>query len=846
MAYSPSRLIDIIEKNKGKKVAAKKIIETNPDLVTILPKLIRDKNKNIKQIENISKIDINTNTLKQIHDRIISIKKNNEYIIKLFPDIELAIQILVSSILSPKKMTDYTLLYKIDKNFSTNPILTSKILEEIKTYINNEYELEDKLPNMLRESLFMSGAYILAIIPESSVDYVINKDILNVSTEEFHKRTDYLVYSLTKPINLINTTTQTVIKEPKTKKEKLLANLTSHNFIRITDNPNIFKLPIIKDKIVKEVIRSSLKSNVSISQESLNRLTYIDIFREKGTTRDIGNIEIIKTLKETPRKTIGKPMVVKLPTESTIPVFIPGHEEEHIGYFVLLDENGKPLSIDITNDEFEELVNIKSNATNSSNVTQKAYNNLILDVVKDIDVTDLFNEYKNIIEYQIYDSISKSIYGTNVKIADKSDIYFIMFSRALKSQKTTLVYIPQELVFYLAFYYNKLGIGKTLLENITILTSLRAILLFSKVMALAKQSIDVTKVNISLDPEDPDPEKTIEQVQDSVLRLRQNFFPLGINNPIDLVNWIQRAGLQFSYENNPRLPDVRIDFENANIQHTVPDSDLDEELRKQTIIALGLPPEVVDNGFNPEFATTVVNNNILLSKRVMIYQKKLLKELTKLIGIFIYNDEKLRTTIKDIIEENIHEITSGLEEEEKVIYNRSKEEFIDYYINKLTENIYLELPKPDNTNLVNLNAEFEIYLEGLEKAIDTVISSDIFSEDISGELNMHIDTIKNIFKNYLLRKWMSDNNYYPEVLEFSNNDTEEVENLLKVINDHLIYTMRNSDKLLNVIQKYKEAVNKDLENIDGEGASESNYESSSEESEEGSKEGGEEDFDITF
>ncbi|NYW24484.1 hypothetical protein C6506_28745, partial [Escherichia coli] len=103
----------------------------------------------------------------------------------------------------------------------------------------------------------------------------------------------------------------------------------------------------------------------------------------------------------------------------------------------------------------------------------------------------------------------------------------------------------------------------------------------------------------------------------------------------DLVNWIQRAGLQFSYENNPLIPEVKIDFENANLSHTVPDSDLEEELRKQTIIALGLPPETVDNGFNPEFATTVVNNNILLSKRVLIYQKTLLTHLYRLINIII-------------------------------------------------------------------------------------------------------------------------------------------------------------------------------------------------------------------
>ena len=69
------------------------------------------------------------------------------------------------------------------------------------------------------------------------------------------------------------------------------------------------------------------------------------------------------------------------------------------------------------------------------------------------------------------------------------------------------------------------------------------------------------------------------------------------NHPVDFINWIQRAGLQFAYTNNPLVPDVAIDFESAAISHDVPDGELEESLRKQTFQALGLPPETVDNAF---------------------------------------------------------------------------------------------------------------------------------------------------------------------------------------------------------------------------------------------------------
>jgi hypothetical protein len=168
-----------------------------------------------------------------------------------------------------------------------------------------------------------------------------------------------------------------------------------------------------------------------------------------------------------------------------------------------------------------------------------------------------------------------------------------------------------EFVSYFAFDYYENGIGKSLLDNLKIITSIRAILMFARVMAHLKSSINITTVNLTLDEHDPDPQRTVEIAIHEVLRMRQQYFPLGINSPTDLVDWVQRAGVEFSFEGHPGLPNTKFDFDIKNMQHTIPPSDFEEELRKQTYMALGLSPETVDNGFNSEFATTVVANNIL-------------------------------------------------------------------------------------------------------------------------------------------------------------------------------------------------------------------------------------------
>ena len=163
MPVAPNNLINIINKNKSKKLVATKILETNPQILPVLPKLVRDPNISGNIEEN--KINVNRSILEDIYNRIKSVKHNNKNILKLFPDIELAIQILVSSILSPKKMTDIQLNFKLDKKISIPSQISAETLDKIKRYINDNYELEEKLPEIVREALFNSGAYVQAIIP---------------------------------------------------------------------------------------------------------------------------------------------------------------------------------------------------------------------------------------------------------------------------------------------------------------------------------------------------------------------------------------------------------------------------------------------------------------------------------------------------------------------------------------------------------------------------------------------------------------------------------------------------------------------------------------------------------
>ena len=816
MPFSPKSLIEVMQHNKSKRLAVGRIIESNPDALPIIPKLVTDSRMSLKNAD-IDKMQLNRGMLETIHNQIETNRQNNKNITRLFPDIEMSIQILVSSILSPKKMTDIELLYKFNKKLIVPPVVSSAVLSAIKEYVTDTYEIEDKLPEIVRESLFTSGSYCMAVVPEAAVDEVINSDLIGTySTEAFKAKAESLVSALTDSINIKRRNCPTTALSSTSNAKDFLAHITSESFLNITDNTGVFRFSEMKDSISKQLVMRSYKSGASISTEALDKVEYLDIFRRRSTGMATSNVTAVKIRDDTRRKSIGTPMVVRIPSQSIIPVSVPGNESEHIGYLVLLDENGKPLDAETS----YEGGSGNEASMNGQSPVQIAYKNLVADNSSKVNVSELFNMYKDILESQLYSSIQNTLYGKNVKIGNKNDIFFLMFSRALAEQRTSVLFIPKELVTYFTFYYDEYGVGKSILDNLSILCSLRSILLFARVMAQAKNAIDVTKVNISLSPEDPDPEKTIQTVQDGVLKLRQNFFPLGINNPVDLINWIQRAGLQFAYSNNPLIPDVKIDFESANISHNVPNDELEESLRKQTFQALGLPPETVDNAFSPEFATNVVNNNILLSKRVMVYQKALCKNLDKLVGLFIYNDEDLRNNLRGILAKNEEAVYAGLSDSHKQSFTKDKAAFFEEYIDLISECIKVELPKPENTNMTNLAQEFEVYKAGLESVVESMISSDIFSEDISGTLSGHIETIKNVFKHHLLRQWCANNNYFPEAMAIGNIAKKDVDVMMAAITGHLTGTMSNSSLLLTMMQKFKTALDKDLAGVNGEGGDE--------------------------
>ena len=816
----------IQELNTGKKYPALSIVRSNPEVAAIISKLVKPKDLNAQALKNME-YGVGF-TQGRMNDISASIKQRNidaDNMMQLFPDLELAAQIIISSVLSPKDMVNTDLIYSVKDTVIPHE-LSMKLCEVLKTELDTHYNIQDQLPTMLREVLFDRGSYIKAVIPENSIDDIINSN-MSISRESlsvlFDKNDDVVHLGILGPSGSnqkqssirIGLGLESFSRGPTVKPNTYVA-ADPNNILKlvINDNYQLLKLPTVieannKAKLDSIIGLESKKTTITPEQ--------MEVFLYKGPQSKAQTFVQIKTSDNASRRSVGRPLDMKLPPEAVIPVHVPGNESKHIGYFVLIDEEGNPLTRNQQNEYLGDLNTHLNNSQSSitSFLLEKARSNLVTNDLRNLTLDQASSIYAALVEKDLVERMRSGLYGSKVEISGNEEIYQMMLARTFANQYTRLVYIPAELVTYFAYKYHDNGIGKSMLDDLKILISLRAILLFAKVMALTKSSINLTHVGVTFDPNDPDPYKTAEEAVHEIIRMRQLYFPLGINTPTDLVDMVQRAGFEFSFEYHPGFPQTKFDFETKNLQHTVPDNDLDEMLRKQNIMAFGLSPETVDSGFSAEFATTVVANNILLSKRILQIQNVVEPKVSDYAQKITLNDSTIYEKLLNVVKEAQSTLEANLPDDIKKDFLENPDGFNREIVNIFIKSLKIGLPKPDITTHETQSQAYTQYAESLDAALDAWINQDILSGNISSDLNGHADMIKAIFKAYFLRKYMSESGYLTELSDIVSADENgkpaiDIETMMK---EHVEGITRSAVSYIKSIQPMMNAAGQDLQNM---------------------------------
>lgn len=829
--------------NTGKRYPVMQLVGDNPEQAALISKLIAPQQPPQHNQRGQREIQTpNAHELRAVSNRTARNITDAQTVMQLLPDIELSAQILVSSILSPKDMMTTELLYTGPEDVVSTQISTELIVA-IRKHFEQDYKIKNKLHDILRDVLFEKGSHVLAVLPENSLDELINRGTA-VTMESIAELAD--VNGMLRPLGLLGNPDTTSRQEPSNgsvsmedfKEYKFSSAGYVHQATSIAtegmqavelgynviDNPNLLKYPRVVEKIRAQRVRSAIsglgqlrtgmESRIDNSKKLSEREMASALYKRSGTHSEM--VSVMRTQEQLKRKTLGNPLVLELPPESVIPVHVPGQEDKHVAYFVLVDGNGNPIKSSASQDHYADLAQRMGQGSSGSFPST-----LISRVQAQMNGFDCMNAahldystkvYADMVEQDLMARLKNGVYTNGVALARNEEVYRIMLSRALASKRTQLLFLPVEMVTYFAFRYNGDGIGKSIMDDQKILNSLRAMLMFSNTMASVRNSIGLTTVNLKLDEQDVDPQKTIERVMDEIVRAKAQAFPLGVNSPVDLTNWLQRAGYQFTFEGHPGLPDMKIEQTESNTNYPKVDTELEENLRKRSIMATGLNPETVDNGFAGELATSVVANNILLSRRVMQLQEKFCPMIADHAQKKIFATQGLLDELRDIVmtgydalkleQDFILQIAGGAADQKAVM--------VDYLLNEYIRKLEVGLPRPNTVTAANQLAAMSAFTDLLDPMLDAFISDQFFTADVGGDAANSVAAARAVLRAYFVRRYASENGILPELFEITSDDENGKSkiNLWEDQEKHIGGLIKSMTKLLVGLQPLKDSSNK--------------------------------------
>lgn len=796
-----------------------------------------------------------------------------ETTMQMLPDMQLGAQILVSSTASPKDMMTLELAYQVTAGILP-PSVLAKVIDVTRDHMDSVYRIKNKIPRILQEVLFDKGSHVVAVIPENSIDEMINRSNA-ISMEAFcdavgvdRSKNMTIAQAIASPIGALGPGLSGY-KDTHKPSQASLSNMMfsignesledvynsygeaqKHEFsqqlhwqdlknlngtgavsalegVNVTDNPNVLRIPKIEEKLRRDQVNARFGLNrhaaaletygagtIKLDDRSLKNLIY------KPRKRGVQTMQVFKTDSQLDRRSIGRPLIMELPSEAVIPVYTPGQEEHHVGYFILLDHTGNPVKAMNEQDTFGSMQNRLNMAGNQTTNIMNRLKQLTegLQCTQQEYTEVMTRVYSDMVEQDLLARLRNGWYANNVALAKNSDFFRVMLARVFQQQNTTILFMPADMVTYFARKYNQYGIGVSILDEMKMLNNMRAIAMMGNTILGIKNSIPRTQVNLNIDETDPDPYKTAEMVLGEIARVNQTSVPFGASAPTDIADYFQRAQFQVRVTGHPAIPETNIEYTEGTTNYSKVDTELEESLQKRALMAMGLNAEHINNGFNQETATSVVANNLMLSRRVMIIQDQINPHLTDYHRKVIRADEELQEKLREALLAAYDELEIDEEEIAKHIGQDKanvKALVISHIINDFVENLEVALPRPNTATIENQKSALEGYIELLDIALEAYLSDKYFTEELGGEVTRSVDSIKEMLRAHFIRQYMAENGIMSElssIVTLSDTDEPEIDLWQNQV-EHVQKLMKTLSGFMKKIHKTKQETNETVERL---------------------------------
>lgn len=760
--------------------------KVNPIVKAVTSKLVSRPKEN-RQLGSENKTNLPTiQELAVVLRDTIQAANDAEAALDTLPDLELVAQVAISSILSSNDLITTTINYDVTTN--ELPLeLKNKLLKVVSNYFDDEYKLSSYLYDILYDVMFKTGSYAIAIMPESSIDQVINGK-RNVAKEDINSfLRDVRSYrGILGSVHEQSESSQVALedligsKQPKQSEGELTIAFESEDYgkIKLTDNPTVMRNTDLRRIIASQRAASPYDtvSRVVAMEEYglLNDKDHKSFYDD--SPRKTKQIDEIPAAIDTKQPNVGHPLVQHYPSESVVTVHVPGDPSSHVGYLILLDSAGNPVNRkDMLN---SQMMWGWARSDGSSNALGQIASGLGLqgsgEGNRDWTLASLTNSYSELVERKVTNSIKNGLYGDSVAVAKPEEVYRIMLARTLAKQNTQVLYIPAEQFVYFALDYNDYGIGRSLTDkNRTVITGRAALMYATLQSSILNASRNMT-YNITLDPEDREAEKTVDDIKDSIYRQYNAKMPFR-GTITDMEAFASNAGLSFNIEGNQYYPSTNVSASDETPDYKVPDRNTIEDFAKMNYRGYGVDPDLIFSPGDIEFATQVQSKDLLSTKQVCKRQEKLNPILSHFCRTY---------TISSGI------LIGKLVEEIKTYYSDSKEKLnqgiVGKTINEFVSNLDVTLPPPDMSMVSSQMESFDSEERAIDKMVEIFVDEAMIE---SANIEIRSRDAQDMFKNYFKRMWFRNNGVLSDfIAHFDDEDLRQ--EVVKEFGDDAVKIMK--------------------------------------------------------
>lgn len=815
-----------------------------------------DKKQSIGKLKNLSSIDeammgrlvadpvsrgsrdrqsVDLTPITQIFQRTSREAADNRNIYKVLPWLHLPREILISSIVSPGDMVNVVL--NIGSHLKElPPNLSAQLDRVIQDFFINELKLESKVYDWVDDAMADSGAHPIMVIPEASLDAIINGGRDKLSMESVMKFDGEFHQGWYKPKGLLGVPVSSVdsrhylstesirhiddmdlfdlhtIKWSATGNDK--KTKTVRLPIQVTDNLIAFRQPFVQAYSQEHRVRKGYGAPAfeSVAKGQLTDDQIHKRFFRKPRITKPERLEVIPVTKADKNVELGHPLTYHLPIESVVPIYVPGDVSNHTHYIVIADANGYPVSYNSKMDYYSDIrtsmYNNGSEEQESGEIIRMAKEAMggSIDNITPQQIDQLTNLHTSIVEKDIINRIRAGMNGAELEFSMSDSIKRMMLARTLANKRTTLILVPAEYMIYIAYDYNDFGVGVSLLEDGKALAAQTAAVHVANILGSIQNAIPGKDINIELDPDDGTPVETVTFMAREAMALQYRQFPYLISSASGLTEQLQLSSFNINVSGNPRYPETKTTITARESSKVDIDENYLNMLKGDLIKLFGLTPEMVDNVNQPEFATTAVNNSLLLLKRVSVGQAKTNPFLTNFVRIFTYNSGPLLTRLLDVVKENKQHIPKEFDDEL---------ELVEEYVNNLT----CALPKPQTDNVEKQAELLDKMSDSLDKFLDAHFKKEYLAGFDDPILEDSFDVLRESIKGMLLRKWLREHGIFRDLDIFSSTEEGSV---LASLNDEMVnYTKITREmiggwnkKVVQYVARNKDKVKKQVELAD--------------------------------